>query len=127
MKQVLVAAIMLAWGVTAGAGSTLAPSSWKHAARSSPSPAGAMNNSDDALPEIRASIVDREGDQFIAKTEEGHQFRLPVEGAPPGIQIGDALRLVPNPETHTMNVFKADPLDGRTPDGRTIEKPESQL
>lgn len=81
-----------------------------------------MNSSDDALPEMRASIVDREGNQFIAKTEEGHEFRLPVEGAPPGIQIGDALRLVPNPETHTMNVFKADP-----PDGRTIEKPESQL
>lgn len=75
-----------------------------------------------AFPEMRASIVDREGDQFIAKTEEGHEFRLPVQGAPADTKIGDELRLVPDPDTHTMNVFKADPAEGGT-----AEKPESQL
>ena len=73
-------------------------------------------------PEIRASIIDRAGDEFIAKTEEGEEFRLPVEGAPPDTQIGDALALVPNPETQTIEVYKADP-----PEGAGIKKPESQL
>jgi hypothetical protein len=75
-----------------------------------------------ALPEMRASIVDREGDEFIAKTEDGHEFRLPVEGAPADAKVGDELRLVPDLDTHTMNVFKADPEDGGQGD-----KPESQL
>lgn len=121
MKQLLIHAVMLAWVVVAGFGVAQAEPSWSVAAVSGLSPEG-MKVGDEPLPEMRASIVDREGDQFIAKTEEGHEFRLPVEGAPPDIQIGDALRLVPNPETQTMNVFKADPSDGRR-----VEKPDSQL
>ena len=74
------------------------------------------------FPEMRASIVDRDGDQFIAQTETGDEFRLPVEGAPPDTNVGDVLRLIPDPETETMSVFKADPADG----GRE-ENPASQL
>jgi hypothetical protein len=59
--------------------------------------------------EMRASIVDRDGDQFIAMTEEGQEFRLPVEGAPANINVGDELRLVPDSETQTIQVFKAEP------------------
>lgn len=77
---------------------------------------------DTDYPEMRASIVDRDGDQFIAKTETGHEFRLPVQGAPPDTNVGDTLRLVPDPDTRTMNVFKADPTDG----GQAKE-PEFQL
>ena len=73
-------------------------------------------------PEMRASIVDRDGDQFIAKTDPGDEFRLPVEGAPPDTNVGDVLRLIPDPDTETMNVFKADPADG----GRE-DNPASQL
>ncbi|MBD0315433.1 MAG: hypothetical protein ICV75_01970 [Nitrospiraceae bacterium] len=73
-------------------------------------------------PEMRASIVDRDGDQFIAKTETGDEFRLPVEGAPPDTSVGDVLRLVPDPDSQTMNVFKADPADDRQE-----ENPSSQL
>ena len=73
-------------------------------------------------PEMRASIVDRDGDQFIAKTDTGDEFRLPVEGAPPDTNVGDVLRLIPDPDTETMNVFKADPADG----GRE-DNPASQL
>ena len=74
------------------------------------------------FPEMRASIVDRDGDQFVAKTEAGDEFRLPVEGAPPDTNIGDVLRLVPDPDTQTMNVFKADPT-GAVEE----ENPASQL
>jgi len=73
-------------------------------------------------PEMRASIVDRDGDQFIAKTETGDEFRLPVEGAPPDTNVGDVLRLVPDPDSQTMNVFKADPADDHQE-----ENPASQL
>ena len=59
--------------------------------------------------EMRASIVDRDGDQFIAMTEEGQEFRLPVEGAPANINVGDELRLIPDSETQTIQVFKAEP------------------
>ena len=124
MKPLLHAAVvvMLAWIVGVGVNSSsLAASLWNVASDSGPSSAEA-NSSDEALPEIRASIVDRAGDEFIAKTEEGDEFRLPVEGAPPDTQIGDALALVPHPETETIEVFKADP-----PDGAGNTKPESQL
>ena len=115
-------AVMLAWIVVAGvSSSSLAAPLWNLASDSGPLPAEA-NRSDEALPEIRASIVDRAGDEFIAKTEEGDEFRLPVEGAPPDTKIGDALALVPNPETETMEVFKAD-----RPEGEGIDKPKSQL
>ena len=59
--------------------------------------------------EMRASIVDKEGDQFIAMTEEGQEFRLPVEGAPENVNVGDELRLVPDSDSHTIQVFKAEP------------------
>jgi hypothetical protein len=114
-------AVMLAWIVVAGINSSsVAAPLWNLANDSGP--LSAETNSDEALPEIRASIVDRAGDEFIAKTEEGDEFRLPVEGAPPDTQIGDALALVPNPETQTIEVYKADPSDGAG-----ITKPESQL
>jgi hypothetical protein len=61
--------------------------------------------------EMRASIVDKEGDQFIAMTEEGQEFRLPVEGAPENVNVGDELRLVPDSDSHTIQVFKAEPLE----------------
>ena len=115
-------AVMLAWIVVAGvSSSSLAAPLWNLASDSGPLSAEA-NRSDEALPEIRANIVDRAGDEFIAKTEEGEEFRLPVEGAPPDTQIGDALALVPNPDTQTIEVYKADP-----PDEREVIKPESQL
>lgn len=60
--------------------------------------------------EMRASIVDKDGDQFIAMTEEGQEFRLPVEGAPENVNVGDELRLVPDTDSHTIHVFKAEPL-----------------
>jgi hypothetical protein len=66
-------------------------------------------DSEETLPEMRASIVDRDGDQFIAMTEEGQEFRLPVEGAPANVNVGDELRLIPDAETQTMQVFKAEP------------------
>ena len=125
MKALLTApvALVLAWIVVAGPGSSaMATPQWSLASDSGPSSADAVKSSEEALPEIRASIVDRAGDQFIAKTEEGEEFRLPVEGAPPDTQIGDALTLVPNPETETMEVFKAD-----RPEGEGIDKPKSQL
>jgi hypothetical protein len=62
-----------------------------------------------APAEMRASIVDKEGDQFIAKTEEGQEFRLPVEGAPNDINVGDQLRLIPDPDAQTIQVFKVEP------------------
>jgi hypothetical protein len=121
MKQLLIRGVMLAWVVVVGSGLAQTEPAWSFATLSNVTQAE-MNVGDEPLPEMRASIVDREGDQFIAKTEEGHEFRLPVQGAPPDIQIGDALRLVPNPETQTMNVFKADP-----PDGSGREKSQAQL
>lgn len=59
--------------------------------------------------EMRASIVDQDGDQFIAMTEEGQEFRLPVEGAPENVKVGDELRLIPDSDTQTIQVFKAEP------------------
>ena len=41
-------------------------------------------------------------------TEEGQEFRLPVEGAPANINVGDELRLIPDSETQTIQVFKAE-------------------
>ena len=115
-------AVVFAWIVVAGvSSSSLAAPLWTLASDSGPLSAEG-NRSEEALPEIRANIVDRAGDEFIAKTEEGDEFRLPVEGAPPDTQIGDALALVPNPETQTIEVYKADP-----PDGPGMKKPESQL
>jgi hypothetical protein len=76
-------------------------------------------------PEMRASIVDRHGDEFIAKTEDGEEFRLPVEGAPKDVEVGDELRLVPDANTETIYVFKAEPSDGGT--SGTGRKPDSQL
>jgi hypothetical protein len=61
--------------------------------------------------EMRASIVDKDGDQFIARTEEGEEFRLPVEGAPENINVGDELRLIPDSESQTIQVFKAEPQE----------------
>jgi hypothetical protein len=72
--------------------------------------------------EMRASIVDKDGDQFIAMTEEGQEFRLPVEGAPENVNVGDELRLVPDSDSHTIQVFKAEPAE--TGIGR---KSDSQL
>jgi len=114
-------ALVLAWIVVAGPGSS-SMATPHLASDSGPSAADGMNRSDEPLPEIRASIVDRAGDEFIAKTEEGQEFRLPVAGAPPDTQIGDALALIPNPETQTVEVFKADPRDNAG-----TEKPKSQL
>ena len=65
-------------------------------------------------PEVRASIVGKAGDEFIAKTEGGEEFRLPMEGAPKGVDVGDELRLVPDATTHTVYVYKAEPA----PDSR---------
>jgi hypothetical protein len=62
-----------------------------------------------ASAEMRASIVDKDGDQFIAMTEEGQEFRLPVEGAPENVNVGDELRLVPDSDSQTIQVFKAEP------------------
>jgi hypothetical protein len=61
--------------------------------------------------EMRASIVDKDGDQFIAMTEEGQEFRLPVEGAPENVNVGDELRLVPDSDSRTIQVFKAEPSE----------------
>lgn len=61
--------------------------------------------------EMRASIVDKDGDEFIAMTEEGQEFRLPVEGAPENVNVGDELRLVPDSDSQTIQVFKAEPLE----------------
>src|SRR4051812_43771997 len=125
MKPLLKAAVamVLVWMGVAGAGDvSRATPLGNLASHSEPSSSDVINSTDEALPDIQASIVDRAGDEFIAKTEEGQEFRLPVEDAPPDTQIGDALTLVPHPETQTMEVFKAEPLNGE----RT-EKPESQL
>lgn len=69
----------------------------------------AIEGSAETFLEMRASIVDKDGDQFIAMTEEGQEFRLPVEGAPADVHVGDELRLIPDAETHTIQVFKAEP------------------
>lgn len=74
-------------------------------------------DSDANPPEVRASIVGKAGDEFIAKTEAGEEFRLPVDGAPKDIDVGDELRLVPDAKTHTVYVFKAEP-DATNPDSR---------
>jgi hypothetical protein len=79
-------------------------------------------DSEETLPEMRASIVDRDGDQFIAMTEEGQEFRLPVEGAPANVNVGDELRLIPDAETQTMQVFKAEP-----PQMQSGKRQDSQL
>jgi len=72
--------------------------------------------------EMRASIVDRDGDQFIAMTEEGQEFRLPVEGAPANVNVGDELRLIPDAETQTIQIFKAEP-----PQMQSGKRQDSQL
>src|SRR5919106_3753701 len=64
--------------------------------------------SEGPFAEMRANIVDKDGDQFIAMTEEGQEFRLPVEGAPENVNVGDELRLVPDSVSHTIEVFKAE-------------------
>jgi hypothetical protein len=79
-------------------------------------------DSEDTLPEMRASIVDRDGDQFIAMTEEGQEFRLPVEGAPANVNVGDELRLIPDAETQTIQIFKAEP-----PQMQSGKRQDSQL
>jgi hypothetical protein len=79
-------------------------------------------DSEEILPEMRASIVDRDGDQFIAMTEEGQEFRLPVEGAPANVNVGDELRLIPDAETQTIQVFKAEP-----PQMQSDKRQDSQL
>lgn len=61
--------------------------------------------------EMRASIVDTDGDQFIARTEEGQEFRLPMEGAPENVNVGDELRLVPDSDSQTIQIFKAEPSE----------------
>ncbi len=109
----LIVVLQLQIGAAFSADSKTAPSA-------SEAPSSGMAETD--LPEMRASIVDRDGDQFIAKTETGDEFRLPVEGAPPDTNVGDVLRLVPDPDTQTMNVYKADPADGTQEDN-----PPSQL
>ncbi|WP_447978372.1 hypothetical protein [Candidatus Nitrospira bockiana] len=58
---------------------------------------------------MRATIVGKEGDEFIAETEEGQELRLPVDGAPADVGIGDELRLVADFETQTIYIFKATP------------------
>jgi len=68
-------------------------------------------DSAETFPEMRASIVEKDGDQFIAMTEEGQEFRLPVEGVPANVHVGDELRLIPDAETHTIQVFKAEPAE----------------
>jgi hypothetical protein len=79
-------------------------------------------DSEETLPEMRASIVDRDGDQFIAMTEEGQEFRLPVEGAPANVNVGDELRLIPDAETQTIQIFKAEP-----PQMQSGKRQDSQL
>ena len=79
-------------------------------------------DSEETLPEMRASIVDRDGDQFIAMTEEGQEFRLPVEGAPANVNVGDKLRLIPDAETQTIQIFKAEP-----PQMQSGKRQDSQL
>ena len=79
-------------------------------------------DSEATLPEMRASIVDRDGDQFIAMTEEGQEFRLPVEGAPANVNVGDELRLIPDAGTQTIQVFKAEP-----PQTQSGKRQDSQL
>ncbi len=69
----------------------------------------AIEGSAETFLEMRASIVDKDGDQFIAMTEEGQEFRLPVEGAPADVHVGDKLRLIPDAESQTIQVFKAEP------------------
>ena len=73
----------------------------------------ATEGSAETFLEMRASIVDKDGDQFIAMTEEGQEFRLPVEGAPADVHAGDELRLIPDAETQTIQVFKAEPAGVR--------------
>ena len=58
----------------------------------------------------------KDRDEFIAKTEEGEEFRLPMQGAPSGVDVGDELRLVPDASEQTIYVFKADPGEKRAPD-----------
>ena len=82
----------------------------------------ATEDSSETFPEMRASIVEKDGDQFIAMTEEGQEFRLPVEGAPANVDVGDELRLIPDAETQTIQVFKAGP-----PEEGTGKKLDSQL
>jgi hypothetical protein len=72
--------------------------------------------------EMKASIVDLDGDQFIARTEDGLEFRLPVEGAPDNVHVGDELRLFPDSDTQTIEVYKADP-----PETDAGNKQDSQL
>lgn len=66
-------------------------------------------DSAETFPEMRASIVEKDGDEFVAMTEEGQEFRLPVQGAPSNINVGDELRLIPDAKTQTIQVFKAEP------------------
>lgn len=82
----------------------------------------ATEDSAETFPEMRASIVEKDGDQFIAMTEEGQEFRLPVEGAPANVHVGDELRLIPDAESQTIQVFKAEP-----PEVGTGNKLDSQL
>ena len=78
---------------------------------------GIASEERDANPtEMRANIVGKDRDEFIAKTEDGEEFRLPMEGAPSGVDVGDELRLVPDPSDQTIYVFKAEPSDNGTPD-----------
>ena len=82
----------------------------------------ATEDSAETFPEMRASIVEKDGDQFIAMTEEGQEFRLPVEGAPANVHVGDELRLIPDAESQTIQVFKAE-----SPEVGTGNKLDSQL
>lgn len=110
MLQVILAAILPATVALVSPSAAVNPAIASQTAQSdSPAEKG---TAEAEFPEMRASIVDRDGDQFVAKTEAGDEFRLPVEGAPPDTNVGDVLRLVPDPDTQTMNVFKADPTDG---------------
>jgi hypothetical protein len=81
-----------------------------------------LDNTPGTTIEMRASIVDKDGEQFIAKTEDGLEFRLPVKGAPDNVQIGDELRLIPDSDTQTIEVYKAD-----SPESDAGNKQESQL
>lgn len=122
MLQVILAAILPAAAALAGPHSAAVNMAIVSQAAQSDSPAERPGTAEAEFPEMRASIVDRDGDQFVAMTEAGDEFRLPVEGAPPDTNVGDVLRLVPDPDTQTMNVFKADPTDA----GQE-ENPASQL
>jgi hypothetical protein len=123
MKMLLTAgAVMFAWTVVTGGGTSLAATLSTLPSQSPASYVDAIQSTDEAINQVQASIVDRAGDEFIARTEAGDEFRLPVEGAPPDTEIGDALTLVPNPDTQTIEVFKTDPRDGAAD-----ENPQSQL